>query len=165
MVSSRKCHRDPIRHTISAFQALQKPNTSLDPQEGFLMPRLSLNALRPRHYLILFGSLIGLILVVVLPTVLTHHRSTDVQETSSSPATTSSNGSPLNVTQGRIAPGSLVNCTDIQCDLRVMTERRLSTIIGNTENASFLSSWLVDAKHPRLRSTLIYSIQAVNTWT
>ena len=92
------------------------------------MSRPSIRALRPRHYLILFAALIGLILIIVLPTVLTRHSNPVSQD--NSPSTTPSNGPQLNITQGRISPGGLVNCTDIQCDMRVMTERRLSTIIG-----------------------------------
>lgn len=103
------------------------------------MSRPSIRALRPRHYLILFAALIGLILIIVLPTVLTRHSNPVSQD--NSPSTTPSNGPQLNITQGRISPGGLVNCTDIQCDMRVMTERRLSTIIGSTKNASFLGTW------------------------
>lgn len=107
----------------------------------------SLRALRPRHYLILFAALTGLILVIVLPTVLTHHKNSLSQETS--PTSTPSTGPQLNITQGRISPGNLVNCTDVQCDLRVMTERRLSTIIGSTKNASFLGTWSAAVRSAR----------------
>ncbi|KAK7694618.1 hypothetical protein QCA50_001805 [Cerrena zonata] len=104
------------------------------------MSRPSLRALKPRHYLIFLAALTGLLLVIILPTVLTRHKNSASQE--NSPTATSSSSPQLNLTQGRISPGSVVNCTDIQCDLRVMTERRLSTIIGSTKNASFISTWL-----------------------
>ncbi|CAL1695908.1 unnamed protein product [Somion occarium] len=107
------------------------------------MPRLSLRALTPRHYIIIVSVLSGLLLVIILPTVLTRNNDDSVSSENSSPSAsaTQTNG-PSNLTQNLIPPTSAVNCSDIQCEIGVLTQRRLSTIVGSTENATFLGTWL-----------------------
>lgn len=106
------------------------------------MPRLSLRALTPRHYIIIVSVLSGLLLVIILPTVLTRNNDDSVSSENSSPSAsaTQTNG-PSNLTQNLIPPTSAVNCSDIQCEIGVLTQRRLSTIVGSTENATFLGTW------------------------